>query len=229
MATTEELLTVLSKQFPGWNIDGERGLLFYLNSVQKMLCHVESDQLMIIDEATGKLPSINTTSGIFSYDLPSTVNFITKVLIETDSDNLLTNNLFSQDYGSRIYQRPSKYIDISGIQYVDIPQARSSPANEVSVAKVIFTLDPGTATDIYRYLGYRKPTELVSDTIPLTIPPPYDIKYLLPATEIMIMGVENKDIVSAYRTIDGEFVPKMQNAFNKGAFGVNYESEDRGF
>ena len=80
-----------------------------------------------------------------------------------------------------------------------------------------------------RYLGYRKPTELVSDTIPLTIPPPYDIKYLLPATEIMIMGVENKDIVSAYRTIDGEFVPKMQNAFNKGAFGVNYESEDRGF
>ncbi|HUX57151.1 MAG TPA: hypothetical protein VMV77_09260 [Bacteroidales bacterium] len=229
MATTEELLTILSKQFPGWNLDGDRGILFYLNSVQKMLCHVEAEQLIVFDETTGKLPVINTISGDYSYDLPSTVGFVTKVLIEAGSGNLVANGLFAQDYGSRVSQRPGNNIDISGIQYIDIPQIRSSPANEVSAAKIIFMVDPGTVNDTYRYLGYRKPTELVSDTIPLTIPPPYDIQYLLPATETMIMGVENKDIVNAYRAISDEFIPKMQRAFNKGGFGANYESEDRGF
>lgn len=229
MSTTEELITILSKQFPGWNRDGERGIIYYLNAVQKILCTVQSDQLMIIDESTGKLPLIVTTKGAYSYDLPSNVNFISKVLIEANESNFLANNYSRQDYGQAIDQQPSHYIDISGVKYLDFVKVRSAPHSDLTVAKVIFTCDPGTTTETYRYLGYKLPAELVSDSIPLTILSPYDVLYLLPATEIMISGVENHDIVSAYKAISEEFVPKMQKAFNTGAFGVNYETEDRGF
>ena len=230
MSTTEELLSILEKQFSGWNRDGVRGIRHYLNIVHRILCTVPADQLMIIDESTGLLPSLNTIANIFSYELPSNVNFVSMVLIEV-GDNSFIINLRQQDYGrtTRSSQRPFEEVEVSGVRYLRIPYVRSYPVTENSVAKIVFTEDPGTVNDIYRYQAYRMPNDIVSDTIELSIHPPYDMLYLLPATAKMLEAVQNGNYVEAYASITEEFVPKMHNAFNIGAFGVCQDAEDHGF
>ena len=228
---TEELLSVLEKQFLGWNRDGERGIRHYLNITQRILCNIACDQLMIFNESTGKLPTFSTTAGTFTYNLPSNVNFIDTVLVESSVRCTLNDNLSAQDYGfsSRVSQQPLEEVEISGINYYKIPYIRSYPATEDNPAKVMFTVEPGTSTYVYRYRGYLLVPEIVSDTIPLSIPPPHDAMILLPATAKMIEGVQNGTYAETYRDITGEYQPKMQEAFNVGAFGINQEAEDHGF
>lgn len=229
--TTEEILSILEKQFSGWVRYGDRGIITYLNIAQRTLLNIAADQLMIIDESTGKLPSFDTVDGVFAYDLASNVNFIDAVLVESGVNTLLLTGIFQQDYGysSRIQQRPSESINISGISYIRIPQIRSYPATESASAKVVFTENPGDTSDIYRYRGYKLPTEITSDTIPLTIQPPYDTIYLLPATAKLLEGVQSGNYVDAYVFIQNELVPKLHNALNIGEFGRDYYAEDRGF
>jgi hypothetical protein len=231
MANTEELLSLLEKQFVGWNRDGVRGIRYYLNVAQEILCAVEGDQLMIIEDSTGKLPSITTTTNIFAYDLPSTVNFIDSVLVEADVTTTLADNLWRQDYGrtTRSHRRASEEINISGVKYLRIPFVRSFPANGSVVAKVVFTEDPGSTSDVYRYRGYKKPTEVVSDTIALTIHPPYDMTCLFPATALLMQGAQNGNYYEAIQTIEKVYKPQMHQAFNQGAFGIYHEAEDHGF
>lgn len=231
MSTTEELLSLLEKQFIGWNRDGSRGIRHYLNLAQRMLCDVESEQLMIINESTGKLPAITTVAGTFTYSLPSTVGHIDSVLVEANDNSTLINNLYRQDYGSvsRASQIVAEEITISGIKYIRVPYIRAFPATESNVAKIVFTEDPGTTSDIYRYRGYKLPTDIVSDTIELTIHPPYDMLYLFPATALLLEGVQNGNWLDAINTIKEYYIPKMHMTFNEGAFGTCYEAEDHGF
>lgn len=224
MSTTQELVTLLQKQFKGWNRDGDRGILPYLNIAQRILCSVEADQLLIIDESTGKLPTITTTSGVYSYNLPATVNFVSQILIES-------SNYLSYDYGnsSRRQQRPVESYNISGISYYVYPNIRSYPANETSQAKVVFVSDPGTTEDFYRYMGYILPNDLVSESIAISIPPPYDYTILLPAAAKLLEGVQHGNYIDAIAYITKEFLPEMHKVFNRGAFGVCYDAEDHGF
>jgi hypothetical protein len=224
-------MSLLEKQFNGWNRDGERGIRHYLNLAQRMLCTVEADQLMAIDESTGKLPAFNTTENDFSYNLPSTVNFVDAVIVEANANTSLIDSMWAQDYDriTRIHRQPSKYINISGINYIQIPYVRTFPWSESAVAKIVFTSDPGTTTDTYRYRGYNLPADILSDSIALTIPPPWDMMYLLPATALLMQGVQNGNYLEVINIIQTKYIPEMHKAFNKGDFGVYYEAEDHGF
>jgi len=229
---TQELVTILTKQFVGWNRDGDRGVLPYLNQAQRILCTIPSDQLMIINEATGELPSFDTVKGTSSYNLPSTVNFIDAVLVKNNVETLLINNQYFYDYGGVVqssHPRELESVRISGIEYSKIIYIRSFPWTEQSVAKITFTIDPGNSTGQYQYRGYKLPTKLVSETIPLTIHPPYETTILLPATAKLIEGVQSGNYLEAYETIQKLYIPQMKEAFNIGAFGVNYNARDRGF
>lgn len=226
--TTEELISMLEKQFKGWNRDGDRGILPYLNIAQKILCSVPSKQFLVFDESTGKLPTITTVDGTFTYDLPSTINFIDMILVE-DGPNVSVSFGY-QDYGRSVRSTFKAYeaVEFSGIAYFKIPYVRSYPATENDVAKVIFTENPESSTDKYMYYGYKKPIDLVSDAIPLSIHPPFDALYLLPATAKLMEGVEHGNYVDAVAYIHRDILPEMNKKFNVGAFGDNHNAVDRG-
>jgi hypothetical protein len=229
--TTEELMSLLEKQFTGWNRDGPRGIRTYLNIVHRILCTVEADQLMSFDDSTGKVPSFDTEAGKFDYNLPATVNFVDAILVESNVRTSLIDSIWSQDYDrvSRIHRQPSEYVNISGIRYVKIPYVRTYPWSESSVAKVVFTSDPGDTTDVYRYRGYDLPNDILSDGIALNIPPPYDMSILFPAVGEFLKAVGNNDYVGAFEIIEKKYKPEMHKAFNKGDFGITYEAEDHSF
>jgi hypothetical protein len=231
MATTEELISILEKQYVGWARDGVRGIRTYLDIAQDILCNVEGEQLMIFDSSTGELPTFDTTDGVREYSLPSNVNFIDAVCVEADARSTLIDNIRKQDYGriTRTHRRPIEQFDIAGIRYILIPYIRSYQRTETSVAKVLFTEPVETSTDVYRYRGYKKATAITSDSIPLTVFPPYDIQLLLPATAKLMDGIQNGNYVEAYKYVGKHIAPQMHKAFNRGAQGIFYEAEDQGF
>jgi len=230
MATTSELLDLLEDQYKGWVRDGPRGLLRYLDAAQKILCHVPAQQLLIVEQANGKLRTFPTTANIYRYDMQDDVAFVEELLVEADTSSQILDYMNVQDYG-RIspHSTKPKYPTISGIKYVHIPYVRSWPAGESHPARVMFTVNPGTTTDTYRVRAYRKPASLDSDSIELTIEPPYDEVYLLPAACKLIEGVNNGNYIEARSTIIREYRPLMHKAFNEGAQGVDYETDPLGF
>lgn len=192
---------------------------------------VPAEQLLIFDETTGQLPALATTAGTFRYYASAATSFVDQVLIEAENTNWQTLQTLSlQDYGkvSPNAVKP-EYYTIAGIQYLRVPYIRTWPASESQNAKILFTKDPGTRATAYRLRSYRKPDTLDSDSIELTVPPPYDELYLLPATAKLIEGVINGNYIEARLAITREFKPLMWKAFNEGEQGQDLEPESRGF
>lgn len=229
--TTSELLSILEEQFPGWNRDGTRGLLRYVDIAQKALCMIPAEQLLIFDTSTGKIPAIPTVAGTYEYTMPAEVSFVDEVLVEAgDSSFSSLQTLSSQDYGRATRNSTiPEYRSIAGIEYFRIPFIRSWPASESANAKILFTKNPGDSSTSYRRRSYRRPATLGSDTIELTIPPPYDELYLLPAVGKLIEGVNHGNYIEARAAIVRDFKPLMWAAFNTGEQGKDYEPEERGF
>jgi len=219
--TTYELLNILEEQFPGWNRDGIRGLLRYIDIAQKALCMVPAEQLLIYDTATGRLPLLPTTAGMFQYFASADASFIDQVLIECDVATPI------QDYGRAV--KRIERVSIAGIDYIRVPYIRTWPATDTTNAKLLFTTDPGTCPAIYRLRSYKRPASLDSDSIELTIPPPYDELYLLPAAAKLVEGANHGNYIEARAMVVKEFMPLMWQAFNMGEQGQDDEPEDRGF
>jgi len=242
MASTAELLVILQEQFKGWNINGPRGLLHYLDTAHRILCQTESANRVVFDSSTGLLPYLVTTAGTFTYNLPSDCWKLGDVLVEIGVNGSLFDNLSYYRYGTggvggtalmtgfRISStRKLEHVTISGIGYIRVPHIRSFPAGESTLAKLIFTDDPGTTTTCYNIRYYKKCAELVSDSIPLEIEPPNDELYLLPATCKLIEGVQHGNYLEARTEILKNIKPLYWKECNSGEQGFDYDAEDRGF
>jgi hypothetical protein len=229
--TTYELLNILEEQFPGWNRDGVRGLLRYVDIAQKALCMVPAEQLLIMEDATGKLPVLGTTAGTFAYYMSAITSFVDEVLVEADSRSWGSMSVQSlQDYGRTAPDAAiPEYRAIAGIQYLRVPFVRTWPATDANNAKLLFTKDPATTTSLYYLRSYRRPETLDSDSIGLLIPPPYDELYLLPAAAKLVEGANHGNYIEARAAIERDFKPLMWEAFNEGEQGQSNEPESRGF
>lgn len=234
MATTSELIDRIVEQCKGWNRDGYRGVLQYLDIAQKLLlCH-ESEQNVVMNEATGYLPTLDTTATVFNYNLPSDCWKLGQVLIEvkiaSQISGTLLNTITGLDYGTRrLVSNPLSYYTYAGFEYIRVPFVRSWPSQELAVARMCFTADPGTTTGYYSLQYFKKPTTLSSDSIQVEIEPPWDDLYLLPATVSLIHGVENGNYVEARVVIMRDLVPQFWKEKNGGEQGFSYEPVERGF
>ncbi len=231
MATTLQMRYLLENQFSGWVWDGPNGLREYLDQAHDMLCRIPAE-LFVQYDGSGKLPAFDTTALEYSYSAPSTAWMIEKILVEIGDTGTLLDTLGLNDYGRR-YSTSARFerFVFGGISYYNISYVRSWPATETANARIEFTANPGTTSGKYRMLRYAKPNAIISDSIALSIPPPYDMKYLLPAVCRLIKAAqnENSDLIEAIAWIEGEIKPKLQKELNKGAQGVDYEPEARGF
>jgi hypothetical protein len=87
---------------------------------------------------------------------------------------------------------------IGGVTYVRIPNVRTKDFVNTSLpARVLFTRDPETQSDYYYRQSYRRPTQILSEDIQSDIPPPYDDDTLIPATALLIEGVQNGNYTDA--------------------------------
>ena len=210
-----EFLNLLEVQCDGVNRDGPNGLLFFTDIAQGILRNSPAEQNIVFD-STGKLPVLNTQNNVFDYNAPSDCWRIAGILIE--ANRRLT------DYGFRTID--TDCITISGIDYKRVPYIRSFDAGDTSVAKIKFTRNPGAHA--YRWWYYKKTGKLWSDTIPLSIEPPWDYIYLFPATVRLVQGFQDGDFIKAHNDVL-VMRERYRKELNEGEQGEDLDAQDRGF
>jgi hypothetical protein len=218
------------EQFKGWNADGPRGVLHYIDVAHRMFRQVEAEQTIYFSETTGKLPYLTTTEGTYNYSLPSNCWKLGAVLVEVGVTGSILDGYSGLDYGSRT-SATLRYetVVLAGIEYARIQNIRSWPCTESAAARMAFTEDPGTSTDVYNLMYYKKPSAIVSDSIQLEVEPPYDELYLLPAVCKLIEGIEHGNYAEARREVLDLWRPKYWKEISTGEQGFDYEAEDRGY
>lgn len=231
--TSIELLAIIQEQKKGWNLDGERGILPHFNAAHFILAANESEQNVYYDESTGDLPALTTVGETLAYDCDSNLWKLGGIYVRIEEISSISGTLVSLsgfDYGSRRFiRRPTEYMSVSGIDYIRVPYVRSQIATESAAVRVVFTADPGSATNYYKQYGWKKPTAIISENIQVDIPPPWDYEYLIPATCKLIEGIEHGNYVEARQYISSVLKPALIKEMNSGEQGFDYEAESRGF
>ena len=228
---SEEFFQMLEIQADGMQRDGPNGLFFFTDIAQQALKRTAGEQNIPFNPATGRLYVLNTTQGVFEYEAPDDAWRIGGIVAEANVSAPLIQNLYYEDYGYNVSRDGVDEIQrvyIAGVQYFKIQQVRSYDATESQNARIIFTEDPQTTEDIYRWWYYTKEVRMYSTSIELTIQPPYDYLYLFPAVAALIQGYKDGDYVGALGKIE-QLKQLYTKELNRGEQGLSLEAKSRGF
>jgi hypothetical protein len=168
MPTTRELLQELQYDGPGWNIDGTRGLLYYLNQAHRYMMSGDCEHHIRVDTSTGKPPTLDTIEGQIDYEMPDDCRKL--FLVAIDAEDTL-NNYYNanRDYTDEWYVRSFKFREHP---YWEVA-AQSTFALANANARLQFVHNPGETSDLYHIFYYVKPTEILSDSIQVQVPEIY--------------------------------------------------------
>ncbi len=226
--TTKQLVELVRLQAQ-WDRNGSRGILPLLSEAQEILLTNESDQTTAIDETTGDLPLLATVAGLYAYTLPSNIWRCGGICVATP----LVNNyglswLSSYGYDNNL-QYPIQDFYFAGRKYQRVQQIRTFDKTPSSAAKVVFTVDPGTSSSLFHYIGHKLPTPLLSETIQPSIPERFHMSHLLPATLKLIEGMQTGEIVACREYIEQKLKPDFWSQQSKGEQGYSGHTTRRGF
>ena len=227
MPALSQMITWTLLQAPGWNRDGEKGLLPVFNEVYNIFKRVEQEQSVQV--SGGELPLLATTAGVFSYDLPTTIWRVSKVGFKMP--NIVDYNVpYLDGYGmSSNRQKPDEYFYFGARQYLRFPFIRAFDKDFSNPARLEFTTDPGTTTDLFLYMGYKEPTvQLVSETIEPELTENCH-QYLMQGVLKLVEALQNGNYVEAYMYINDVLMPQVHAQQNLGEQGESGHIERREF
>lgn len=223
MASTSQLITWITLEVPGWQIEGSKGVRPLLNEAHKLLLYGRREQNVVYDETTGDLPFLTTQDNVFSYNLGSNI---------WEADGVYVDRTENFDYELSILDEPWYYeeVTLSGKLYYRLRNIRTYASTQSSVARVLFTNNPGATTDIYKLLQYKKPKEITSSNIQHDMPGTTDVDYLIPATMKLIDSINDHEKSDAAREyILGILKPRMWLELDKGEQGQSLYCTKRAF
>lgn len=208
MPTTSQLLTWAEEQCHGWLREGSRGSRALLNEAHRLLLTGERKQFLVFNTAIGNLPFLATQAGVYIYNMPDTIwkvkHIVQDITLQTNADPWRYEDIILA--GNRYYR----------ILNVDTRQA----VHNNTVATVMFSADPFTTTQQYRYYGWRWPLDITSDRVQHEMPGTTDEEYLLPATIKLIEAIDHGNFIEAQQYITKELKPKIGFSLDSGEHGV---------
>lgn len=219
MARTSELLNLVELECHGWQREGVRGTRVLFNEAHKLLKMRQCEQNIVYDAATGDLPYLTTVAGTYRYNLASTVWLPQEVLVDDTS-------ALSAETTWRVEE-----VERAGKTYARVLNVRSKPWDQAAVAWVQFTgVDPGTTSDVFRVRAYGRPTEITSDAVQHAMPGATDMKYLLPATIMLVQACTNhQKFFEARQYITDKLAPEFWAEAGAGEQGVSAFTEARAY
>ena len=225
MPALSQMITWTLLQAPGWDRDGEKGLLPIFNQVYNIFKRNETEQTVLVSD--GELPALDTTAGTYSYNIPTTIWRVTKMGFSMPFESNY-NITMLDDYGiSSSRQRPDQYFYFAGRKYLRFPHIRCFDKDYSNPARVEFTVDPGDSTGLFLYMGQLEPTaQLVSETIEPQLPENTH-QYLMQGVLKIVEGLQNGNYVDAYAFINEVLKPKVHAELNLGEQGESGHVERR--
>jgi len=227
MPALSQMITWTLLQAPGWNRDGEKGLLPLFNEVYNIFKRVEQEQS--IQVSGGELPTLNTTANKFQYDLPTTIWRVSKIGFAMP--NIIDYSIpYLDGYGQSVNrQAPDQHFYFAGRQYLRFPFVRNFDKDFGNPARLEFTVDPGTTTGLFVYIGYKEPTvQLISENIEPELTENCH-QYLMQGVLKLVEALQNGNYVEAYMYINEELMPKVNAQLNLGEQGESGHVERREF
>ena len=227
MPSLSQMITWTLLQAPGWERDGEKGVLPLFNDVYNILKRNESEQSVQI--SGGELPALTTVAGIFSYNIPTTIWRVSKVgfsMPYTSNYNLS----ILEDYGmSTNRQKPDQYFYFAGRQYLRFPHVRCFDKDYSNPARIEFVVDPGATTNLFLYIGHKEPPlQLVSESIEPELPENCH-QYLMQGVLKLVEALQNGNYIEAYQYINEYLKVQVNAQFNLGEQGCSGHVERREF
>jgi len=227
MPALSQMITWTLLQAPGWNRDGEKGLLPIFNEVYNMLMRDEQEQT--IQVSSGELPALNTQDAVYSYNLPTTIWRVSKVGFSMPyfSNYNLT---VLEDYGlTTNRQKPDQYFYFGGRKYLRFPHVRTFDKNYSTPARIEFTVNPGLTTGLFLYIGYKEPTtQLISENIEPALPENCH-QFLMAGVLKLVEALQNGNYIEAYSYINEVIKPNVKVQLNLGDQGESGHVERREF
>jgi hypothetical protein len=213
----------------GWNRDGVRGILPIVREVNDILCQVQAEQFLYFDPATGDLPILTTIDSVYSYNLPSDIWSVGDIVIKYPLQDFydlypLSNYGFKENLAI-----PVEDTWIGGKRYLRFKQIRTWEKSGNNPARILFTVNPGDTSDIFCYTGYKLPTPITSENIPIGIPDRFHTSHFLPAVIKMIEGFQTNTLSEAREYIGQRIRPQIWEEMNKGPQGQSGHVKRRGF
>ncbi|MBU2249223.1 MAG: hypothetical protein KKD77_20920 [Gammaproteobacteria bacterium] len=163
MYTSEFVSLAQKSQAQGF--DRVSDIVPLLSQVQDILYKHECPYTRYIDPATGRPPVLNTTAGIYQYSGPSNCWRVANICLKSES-------IDNSDYNATTLpqQNTTERTTINGNYYYPYNFGHSEDALEGASPQVFFTRDPGTKSNYYYMICYKKPTPITSDRVQLQIP-----------------------------------------------------------
>jgi hypothetical protein len=227
MPALSQMITWSLLQAPGWDRDGEKGLLPLFNEVYCILKRNEVDQAVFVED--GELPHIDTTSGTFSYNIPTNIWRVGKVLFSMPYTSNYDLSIL-EDYGmSTNRQRPDEYFYFAGRKYLQFKHIRCFDKDYSNPSRIEFMVDPGTTEGLFLYLGYSEPAvQLLSESIEPQLQENCH-QYLMQGVLKLVEALQNGNYVEAYQYINEVLKPKVNAQMNRGEQGYSGHVERREF
>ena len=217
---TTQLVDEIVRRFKNFERDGEDGVLQYLNAANAILYQVEAEQTIVFDQVTGMLPVLATIAGQNVYTLPDEYWRCGNILVSAARARHEFGYASQFAFGSPHGCRSEDLIVYGGHRYWPVEKVKTrDSARSGSPVQILFQGDPGTTTNVYHIRGYKRPTNILSETVDVDIPEPLDIECLVPATCSLIDGVLNGTYPEALQYVKRTYGPVVQKRLNGGAQG----------
>jgi hypothetical protein len=237
MATVGEIASwVIKSQANGYNRTSD--VIPIINEVHKMFMKHEQAQTVITDSSTGRLPTLNTTQGVYEYDAPVVNGQIPWCVAKVCLRYYTPHDYYRQYY---LYQEiplinTFEYFEVGGNYYYPFQFAQQLDSLVGESCRIKFTRDPGTTPDSdtrnrYYLLMYKQPREILSDRIQLQIPDRDGAHrmYFFPAVMKIIEAENNGNYMEAVEYIEKVLKPKVWKVMNSGQQGKRHKARARYF
>ena len=222
MPALSQMITWTLLQAPGWDRDGEKGLLPLFNEVYNIFVRSEVEQTIHV--SNGELPSIDTENDVYSYDIPTTIWRVTNVGLK----NAIAGD--SANYGlSNNRQMPDQTFYFAGREYARYQQVRLFDKTKNNPARIEFMQNPGETTSTFLYIGHLEPSpQLTSETLEPDLPEEAHA-YLMQGVLKLVESLQNGNYTESYQYIYDVLKPKARDTMNSGDQGYSNHVQRREF
>lgn len=164
MPTTKQIVTSVQTK-TGWNRDGtDKGILPVLNRMHRYMIDHDCENNVIMDDATGRPPTFDTTDGTFTYNCPANVRKVAAIMYDPEERRA--------NYGQNQNAWNDRRFFYAGVWYREV-FVSTRPRTRGANAVVRFPYNPQDTTGWYYRKAYREATDIVSEQIQVELEEQY--------------------------------------------------------
>lgn len=204
--TVTEIISLLQTQNPDWSTTR---LLSLLNQYVQMVLKTDTDENLVFDSTTGRLPYLATTQGVYQYSLPSQYYKCKYILVNHGAGygnyEYPNNPAFGRHHTDNAFD--TQDIILGPHKYRQVP-VRLTPQFGTGAVTVLFQFDPLNTTNVYHVYAYQGGNQITALGCTLQIEEKFHFD-IVAACQILIDCLDNGRFEDGMQKVQDQFASKI--------------------